>query len=151
MAASTRGFLVSWRVYVAYVVVVLLVDVVFSTDLRSIDWSPFVVVPGLIALWWFNRRNAVWVERDAAGIRVQTRRGWKWEDLSSGRLRLAGEVVADFPVGTHITYDPDAIAWWRADRTLIIDGRRFAVHPEGHKLAISLANEAQWQSVGHAR
>ena len=151
IAASKRRFLLSWRLAALYLVATIGCQLmVGSGGGPVIEGSGPIILVGAVLLWWFNRTKAVWIERDADGLRIRTRRWAKWEDLSSGRLRSTGTVTHEFPVDVAVAYDPDLIAWWRSDREITIDQIRFAVHPEARNLAEALVDQSRW-IVAHTK
>jgi len=142
VAASSRPFLLRGGVFVALFLLAVGIDAVVES--RFPDLVGVIVYPMGAFVWWLNRRNAVWIERDMQGVRVLTRRWWKYQDLWSGKLRATGKVLNRFPADVAVTYDSGTASWWRSDRSLTVDGIRFCVYPESVKLAAALGDDRRW-------
>jgi|GEM_PF-2776568 len=145
VAASRRSFLLSWRLYLVYLVVGIGYQIVVPS--ASGEVPGMLIAICAVGVWWFNRTRAVWIERHALGVTVRTRRWAKYEDLSSGRLRSDGTVIAEHPPGVTVSYEAAPQAWWRSDRKLTLGVETYAIYPESRALAAALIDESRWDRL----
>lgn len=144
VAASSRKFLVSWKVGFGCFLAVVVYSVVLGGG--DVPELPGPVILGLVlVLWWFNRANAVWVERDREGVRVRTRRWSRYEDWYSGKIRAPGTVLIEFSDEVLVSYAEKPAAWWRSDRELTVGTHRLSIYPEAERLASALADVDRWE------
>lgn len=141
VAASRRGFLIGQWPFVAYYVLYVPVSLLVSGKLPHVelpDWTVVFPLALWAAYWWFNRQAAIWIERRPDGFAVRPRRWVRIGDLYTGRLRARTRITETFAADAPVSFEPSRIAWWRVDRTLLIDGRRYSVYPEGCANALLL-------------
>lgn len=133
VAASRRSFLIGLWPIAAYYLLAVPVRLLWPSDAATLvlpGWTFVLPLAVWLAYWLHNRRSAIWIERSHAGIAVRPRRWTRVGDLFTGKLRAQTPIEERFAPDAPVAFDASRIAWWRVDRTLIIDGRRYSVYPE---------------------
>lgn len=139
VAASTRANLFGLRWWIAAWIVSSTVTNVFNLNGSASWWLGIAVIVGY---WAWQRKHAIWVERDSAEIRVRSRRGWH---ATTNSPASSDTTIATYPAATPVVFHDDA-KWWRAGRTLQIGPDRYSIFPDGRRLAGELAASSRWRT-----